>query len=63
MKAVTAALAEGEITPSEAGRIETSDIDRRLQELEDQTKAHAAAGTATAGQGWYSNGDFAADSL
>jgi hypothetical protein len=50
MKAVTAALAGGAITPGEAGRIadvvdtfvraiETSDFDRRLQELEDRSKS------------------------
>jgi hypothetical protein len=47
MKAVTAALAQGETTPGEAGRIagvvdtfvraiETSDFERRLQELEEK---------------------------
>ncbi|HYZ40146.1 MAG TPA: hypothetical protein VE687_05900, partial [Stellaceae bacterium] len=55
MKAVTAALAGGVITPGEAGRIadlvatfvraiETSDFDRRLQELEDRSKPHAGGG-------------------
>ena len=64
MKAVTSALADGEITPGEAGRIagvvdtfvraiDTSDFDRRLQELEDKLKAPAAAGTAATGSGWY----------
>jgi hypothetical protein len=66
MKAVTAALAGGQITPGEAGRIaamvdtfvraiETSDFDRRLQELEDREKARAAAGTTATGSGWYYN--------
>ena len=66
MKAVTSALADGEITPGEAGRIagvvdtfvraiDTSDFDRRLQEFEDKLKAPAAAGTAATGSGWYYN--------
>jgi uncharacterized protein (DUF2384 family) len=64
MKAVTSALADGEITPSEAGRIagvvdifaraiDTSDFDRRLQELEDKLKRPAPTGTAATGSGWY----------
>jgi hypothetical protein len=62
MKAVTSALADGAITPGEAGRIaavvdtfvraiETSDFDRRLQELEDRTKRDADT-MAGAGRGW-----------
>jgi hypothetical protein len=54
MKAVTSALAGGEITPGEAGRIagvvdtfvraiETSDFEQRLQELEEKLKADDAA--------------------
>jgi hypothetical protein len=53
MKAVTSALAGGAITPGEAERIasvvdtfmrelDTSDFDRRLQELENGSKARAA---------------------
>ncbi|MBV9199502.1 MAG: hypothetical protein JOY83_07140 [Alphaproteobacteria bacterium] len=63
MKAVTSALAGGAITPGEAERIasvvdtfmqalDTSDFDRRLQELEDSSKARAAAEHADAGRGW-----------
>jgi hypothetical protein len=55
MKAVTSALAGGAITPGEAGTIaavvdtfvraiETSDFDRRLQELEGRSKPNATAG-------------------
>jgi len=66
MKAVTSALADGEITPGEAGRIagvvdtfvraiETSDFDRRLQELEDRLKTPTAAGNAATGSGWHYN--------
>jgi hypothetical protein len=66
MKAVTSALADGGITPGEAGRIagvvdtfvraiETSDFDRRLQELEERLKAPTAAGNAATGSGWYYN--------
>jgi hypothetical protein len=62
MKAVTSALAAGTITPGEAGTIaavvdtfvraiETSDFDRRLQELENRPKPDAAAGVAGAGWG------------
>jgi hypothetical protein len=65
MKAVTAALASGDITPGEAGRIacvvdtfvraiETSEFDRRLQELESRLKRPAAAGaTGTDSAGPY----------
>jgi len=56
MKAVTSALADGVITPGEAGRIaavvdtfvqaiETSDFERRLKLLED-TRSRATEGTA-----------------
>ena len=66
MKAVTSALADGEITPGEAGRIagvvdtfvraiETSGFEQRLQELEDNLKAPAAAGTAATGSAWHDN--------
>ena len=66
MKAVTSALAAGAITPGEAERIasvvdtfvralDTSDFDRRLRELEDSSKAHAAAEHADAGRGWLYN--------
>jgi hypothetical protein len=62
MKAVTSALAGGAITPGEAGTIaavvdtfvraiETSDFDRRLQELENRPKPDAAAGVVGAGWG------------
>ncbi len=62
MKAVTSALAGGAITPGEAGTIaavvdtfvraiETSDFDRRLQEVEDRSKSHAEAGIVGAGWG------------
>lgn len=65
MKVVTSAIADGEITPGEAGRIagvvdtfvraiETSDFEQRLQELEAKLKAPAAAGDA-AGSGWCYN--------
>jgi hypothetical protein len=54
MKAVTSALSGGAITPGEAGTIaavvdtfvraiDTSDFDRRLQELEKRSKARAEA--------------------
>jgi hypothetical protein len=60
MKAVTSALAGGAITPDEAERIasvvdtfmralDTSDFDRRLQELESGSKARAATEHASAG--------------
>jgi hypothetical protein len=60
MKAVTSALAGGAITPGEAERIaavvdtfvraiDASDFDRRLQELEDASKARAAARIAESG--------------
>jgi hypothetical protein len=60
MKAVTAALAGGVITPGEAGTIaamvdtfvraiETSDFDRRLQELENRSKASEGD---TSGTSW-----------
>ena len=63
MKAVTSALADGAITPGEAATIaavvdtfvraiETSDFDRRLKELEDESKADAER-RAEAGVGWY----------
>ena len=66
MKAVTSALADGEITPGEAGRIaavvdtfvraiDASDFDRRLQELEDASKARAAAQIAESGSPWIYN--------
>jgi hypothetical protein len=66
MKAVTSALADGEITPGEAGRIagvidtfvraiETSGFEQRLQELEDKLKAPAVAGTAVTGSAWHYN--------
>jgi hypothetical protein len=66
MKAVTSALAGGEITPGEASTIaavvdtfvraiETSDFDRRLQELEDNSKARAAREVAGASSGWLYN--------
>jgi len=62
MKAVTSALAGGAITPGEAGTIaavvdtfvraiETSDFDRRLQQLEDRSKRDAATGMVGAGWG------------
>jgi hypothetical protein len=65
MKAVTSALASGAITPGEAERIaavvhtfvraiDASDFDRRLQELEDASKArcgpHCRVGVALAQQ-------------
>ena len=63
MKAVTAALAAGVITPGEAGRItamvdtfiraiDTSDFDRRLQELEEKLKRDDAAQTRSAASTW-----------
>ena len=63
MKAVTAALADGEITPGEAGRIaavvgtfvraiETSDFEQRLQELEATLKARDASSSSSAGLTW-----------
>jgi hypothetical protein len=63
MKAVTSALADGAITPGEAATIaavvdtfvraiETGDFDRRLKELEDESKADAER-RAVAGVGWY----------
>jgi hypothetical protein len=63
MKAVTSALASGAITPGEAERIaavvdtfvraiDASDFDRRLQELEDASKARAAARIAESGPPW-----------
>ena len=66
MKAVTSALADGEITPGEAGRIagvvdtfiraiETSGFEQRLQELEEKLKAPAAAGSAANGSAWHDN--------
>jgi Family of unknown function (DUF5681) len=62
MKAVTGALAEGAITPSEAERIaavvdifvraiDTSDFDRRLQEPEDSFRARAESEFAGSGPG------------
>ena len=59
MKAVTSALANGVITPGEAGRIagvvdtfvraiETSDFDQRLQELEVKLKADDGRAVGTA---------------
>jgi hypothetical protein len=66
MKAVTSALAGGAITPGEAERIaavvdifvraiDASDFDRRLQELEDSSKARAAARIAESGSPWLYN--------
>jgi hypothetical protein len=66
MKAVTSALAGGEITPGEAQRIaavvdtfvraiDTSDFDRRLQELEDASKSRAKARIADSGSSWLYN--------
>jgi len=63
MKAVTAALAAGVITPGEAGRIaamvdtfiraiDTSDFDRRLQQLEEKLKRDDAAQTRSASSTW-----------
>ena len=63
MGALTAAASRGEITPGEAAElakvvdtllrsIETSDFDRRLKELEDESKADAER-RAVAGVGWY----------
>ena len=60
MKAVTSALASGAITPGEAERIaavvdtfvraiDASDFDRRLQGLEDASKARAVARIAESG--------------
>lgn len=60
MKAVTSALADGEITPGEAGRIaamidtfvraiETSEFERRLQELQTTLDARDAASKRSAG--------------
>jgi len=65
MKAVTSALADGVITPGEAGRIaavvdtfvraiETSDFDRRLQLVEDSFKARPAASAASRWPGQHS---------
>ena len=66
MKAVTSALASGAITPGEAERIaavvdifvraiDASDFDRRLQGLEDASKARATARIAEAGSPWLYN--------
>lgn len=66
MKAVTAALADGEITPGEAGRIaatvdtfvraiETSEFERRLQELEFTLKAREVAAARGTGSAWSYN--------
>jgi len=66
MSAVTSALASGAITPGEAERIaavvdtfvraiDASDFDRRLQELEDASKARAAARIAESGSAWLNN--------
>ena len=63
MKAVTAALAAGVITPGEAGRIagvvdtfvraiETSEFERRLQGLEHKLEADDAAAARRAGSTW-----------
>jgi Family of unknown function (DUF5681) len=63
MKAVTSALAKGEITPGEAGRIagvvdtfvraiETSEFEQRLQELEHKLEADDAAAARRAGSTW-----------
>jgi hypothetical protein len=66
MKAVTSALANDEVTPGEAGRIaavvdtfvraiETSEFERRLQELEGRFKAEDAARVASSGSSWAYN--------
>ena len=66
MSAVTSALASGAITPGEAERIaavvdtfvraiDASDFDRRLQELEDASKARAATRIAESGSPWLNN--------
>jgi hypothetical protein len=66
MKAVTSALAAGTITPGEAQRIaavvdtfvraiDASDFDRRLQELEDASKAREEAVIAGSGSSWLYN--------
>lgn len=67
MKAVTAAMAEGTITPGEAGRIaamvdtfiqaiETSDFERRLQDVEDGfARREEASGAAGIWPGRYRN--------
>jgi hypothetical protein len=66
MKAVTSALASGAITPGEAETIaavvetfvraiDTSDFDRRLQDLEDASKARATARIAESGSPWLNN--------
>jgi hypothetical protein len=66
MKAVTSALAGGAITRGEAERIaavvdtfvraiDASDFDRRLQGLEDASKARAAARIAKSGSAWLNN--------
>jgi hypothetical protein len=66
MKAVTSALADGEITPGEAGRIagvidtfvraiETSKFGRRLEELEAKLETPAAGVRTGASSGWYYN--------
>jgi hypothetical protein len=63
MKAVTSALADGEITPGEAGRIaavvdtfvraiETSDFEERLKELEDWQTGQDATQRTRAGSTW-----------
>jgi Family of unknown function (DUF5681) len=66
MRAVTAALASGDITPGEAGRIacvvdtfvraiETSEFGRRLEELEAKLETPAAGVRTGASSGWYHN--------
>ena len=66
MKAVASALASGAITPGEAERIaavvdtfvraiDASDFDRRLQELEDASKAREEAVIAGSGSSWLYN--------
>ena len=63
MKAVTSALADGEITPGEAGRIagvvdtfvraiEASDFEERLKELEDWQTGQDATVRTLAGSTW-----------
>ena len=66
MKSVTSALANGATTPGEAERIaavvdtfvraiDAGDFDRRLHELEDASKASAAARIAEVGFAWLHN--------
>jgi hypothetical protein len=66
MKAVTSALASGAITPGEAERIaavvdtfvraiDAGDFDRRLQELEDASKAALRPALAESRSPWLNN--------